>query len=229
MLSFPLESLPTIRRVLCFGAHCDDLEIGCGGTVLKLAASSTPPAFTWVVFASNPIREAEARRSAEAFLHGAASARIIIMKFRDGLLPYEGTAIKEAFEELKDLPAPDLILTHHRHDLHQDHRLIAELTWNTFRDDLILEYEIPKYDGDLGQPNLFVPLEESVCQRKIDTILSSFPSQATKRWFSSEVFRSLLRLRGMECNAPSDHAEAFYCRKLVMGSRPLGAGEGTGP
>jgi LmbE family N-acetylglucosaminyl deacetylase len=217
MLSVPLDRLPSIRHVLCLGAHCDDLEIGCGGTILKLAEGPTPPAFTWVVFASNPTREAEARRSAEAFLRGAAGGRIIIMKFRDGFLPYEGGAVKEAFEELKDLPAPDLILTHHRHDLHQDHRLIAELTWNTFRNDLILEYEIPKYDGDLGRPNVFVPLEEPLCQRKIDTILASFPSQAAKRWFSPEIFRSLLRLRGMECNAPSDHAEAFYCRKLVIG------------
>jgi LmbE family N-acetylglucosaminyl deacetylase len=217
MLSLPLDRLQRIRHVLCLGAHCDDLEIGCGGTILKLAAGSTPPAFTWVVFASNPTREAEALRSAEVFLSGASGARIIIMKFRDGFLPYEGGAVKEAFEELKELPAPDLILTHHRHDLHQDHRLISELTWNTFRNDLILEYEIPKYDGDLGQPNVFVPLEDSLCQRKIDTILSSFPSQAAKRWFSPEVFRSLLRLRGMECNAPSDHAEAFYCRKLVIG------------
>jgi LmbE family N-acetylglucosaminyl deacetylase len=219
MLRLGIEQfLPSVRHVLCLGAHCDDLEIGCGGTLLKLAEDPTPPAFTWVVFSSNPTREAEALRSAEALLGGVSNTRIIIKKFRDGFLPYEGGVVKEAFEEFKDrLPAPDLILTHHRHDVHQDHRLIAELTWNTFRNHLILEYEIPKYDGDLGQPNLFVPLEESLCQRKIDTILSSFPSQAAKQWFSPEVFRSLLRLRGMECNAPSGHAEAFYCRKLVVG------------
>jgi LmbE family N-acetylglucosaminyl deacetylase len=217
MLCFPLGRLsPAIRHVLCLGAHCDDLEIGCGGTVLMLAEAPNPPAFTWVVFTSNPTREAEARQSAETFLRRAAGSRIVIQKFRDGFLPYEGGAVKEAFEELKDLSCPDLILTHYRGDLHQDHRLISELTWNTFRDHLILEYEIPKYDGDLGTPNFFVPLEESLSQRKIDTILSSFSSQTGKRWFSADVFRALLRLRGMECNTPGSLAEAFYCRKLVL-------------
>jgi hypothetical protein len=143
-------------------------------------------------------------------------SRIIIRKFRDGFLPHEGREVKEAFEELKEGPSPDLILTHYRGDLHQDHRLISELTWNTFRNHLILEYEIPKYDGDLGTPNVFVPVDEPLCQRKIDTILENFASQAGKRWFTPEVFRALLRLRGMECNSPSDYAEAFYCRKLVV-------------
>ena len=199
------------------GAHCDDLEIGCGGTVLALMALPRPPAVTWVVFASDPTREAEAQRSAEAFLRGARSTRIVIKKFRDGFLPYEGGLVKDAFEELKPLVRPDLVLTHYRHDLHQDHRLVSELTWNTFRDHLILEYEIPKYDGDLGTPNFFVPLDEALCRRKIDTIVDSFASQRGKRWFTEELFRSLLRLRGMECNAPSTYAEAFYCRKLVAG------------
>jgi LmbE family N-acetylglucosaminyl deacetylase len=176
-----------------------------------------PPAVTWLVLASNARREAEALRSAEALLRPAPSARILIEKFRDGFLPYEGAAVKETFEELKQETAPDLVLTHYRHDLHQDHRLVSELTWNTFRDHLVLEYEIPKYDGDLGTPNVFVPLEASQCQRKIDAIVKGFPSQTAKRWFSEETFRSLLRLRGMECNAPSTYAEAFYCRKLVLG------------
>ena len=170
-----------------------------------------------MVFSSDPAREAEALRAAETLLQRAARAKIVIKKFRDGFLPYEGSLVKDAFEELKHAVSPDLVLTHYRGDLHQDHRLISELTWNTFRDHLILEYEIPKYDGDLGTPNVFVPLDESLCRRKIDTILSSFPSQAGKRWFSEELFRSLLRLRGMECNAGSDYAEAFYCRKLVAG------------
>ncbi len=218
MLRLRLEQLdPPIRHVLCLGAHCDDLEIGCGGTVLKLAEGANAPEVTWVVFSSDPMREAEALRSAETLLRRAPSTRIVIKKFRDGFLPYEGSLVKEAFEELKGTVSPDLVLTHYRKDLHQDHRLISELTWNTFRDHLILEYEIPKYDGDLGTPNLFVPLDESLCRRKIDTILTSFRSQAGKRWFSEELFRSLLRLRGMECNAPSDYAEAFYCRKLVTG------------
>jgi len=208
---------PPLRHVLCLGAHCDDLEIGCGGTVLALAGSPNPPAFTWVVFSSDAAREAEARSSAERFLRGAPSAQIIIKKFRDGFLPYDGAAVKEAFEELKGAGSPDLVVTHYRHDLHQDHRLISELTWNTYRDQLILEYEIPKYDGDLGAPNVFVPLDDPLCRRKIEMILAGFPSQAGKRWFSEDLFRSLLRLRGMESNAPSGHAEAFYCRKLVVG------------
>ena len=217
MLRLRLEHfVPPIRHVLCLGAHCDDLEIGCGGTVLKLSESPNPPAFTWVVFSSDATREAEALRSAEALLRRASGARIIIKKFRDGFLPYEGGLVKEAFEELKGQVSPDLILTHYRDDLHQDHRLISELTWNTFRDHLILEYEIPKYDGDLGAPNVFVPLDETVCRRKIDTILTNFRSQAGRRWFSADLFLALLRLRGMECNASDGLAEAFYSRKLVV-------------
>ena len=218
MLRLQLADLASpIRHVLCVGAHCDDLEIGCGGTVLQLAEKPNPPAFTWVVFTSDATREAEALRSAEALLRRAAGSRIIIKKFRDGFLPYEGSLVKEAFEELKGMVSPDLVLTHYRDDLHQDHRLISELTWNTFRDHLILEYEIPKYDGDLGTPNVFVPLDESISARKISALLTGFPSQAGKRWFSEDLFRSLLRIRGMECNAPSRYAEAFYGRKLLVG------------
>ena len=216
MLGVRLEHLdPPIRRVLCLGAHCDDLEIGCGGTVLRLTEGPAPPAFTWVVWSSDAVRGPEAQRAAETFLQRAGSARILIKKFRDGFLPYEGGLVKEAFEELKREVSPDLVLTHARSDLHQDHRLISELTWNTFRDHLILEYEIPKYDGDLGVPNVFVPLSESLCQQKIDALLASFPSQAGRRWVTEDLFRALLRLRGMECNAPSGYAEAFYGRKLV--------------
>lgn len=204
-------------HVLCLGAHCDDLEIGCAGTVLRLTEEPNPPAITWVVFTSEARREAEALRSAEALLRRASRARIIIHKFRDGFLPYEGSAVKESFEELKNEATPDLVLTHYRHDLHQDHRLISELTWNTFRDHLILEYEIPKYDGDFGIPNLFVPLDESLVRRKVDAIMTGFSSQVGKRWFTEETFRSVLRLRGMECNAPDNYAEAFHCRKLVVG------------
>jgi len=211
------EATLPVRHVLCLGAHCDDLEIGCGGTVIKLTERANPPAVTWVVFTSDPTREAEALQSASVLLARASAVKIIIKKFRDGFLPYEGSLAKEAFEELKELVSPDLIFTHYRGDLHQDHRLISELTWNTFRDHLVFEYEIPKYDGDLGIPNLFVPLEESHCRRKIETILTNFPSQAGKRWFSEDLFRSLLRIRGMECNASGGHAEAFYCRKLLIG------------
>ena len=218
MLKLRLEQFdPPLREILCVGAHCDDLEIGCGGAVLKLTDVPNPPAFTWVVFSSDSRREAEAMRSAEIFLRRAPRSRIVIKKFRDGFLPYEGSLVKEAFEELKGSVAPDLVLTHYRNDLHQDHRLISELTWNTFRDHLILEYEIPKYDGDLGVPNVFLPLDESLCRRKLDAILACFTSQRDKRWFSEELFRSLLRLRGLECNAPDNYAEAFYCRKLLVG------------
>lgn len=218
MLKLRLEQFdPPLREILCLGAHCDDLEIGCGGAVLKLTGVPNPPAFTWVVFSSDSRREAEAMRSAEIFLRGAPRSRIVIKKFRDGFLPYDGGLVKEAFEELKGTVAPDLVLTHYRNDLHQDHRLISELTWNTFRHHLILEYEIPKYDGDLGTPNVFLPLDESLCRRKLETILTCFRSQKDKRWFSEDVFRSLLRLRGLECNAPDNYAEAFYCRKLLVG------------
>jgi LmbE family N-acetylglucosaminyl deacetylase len=216
MLTLSLQhAVPAISHVLCLGAHADDIEIGCGGTIISMLEAKQPPAVTWVVFSAEGLRAQEARQSAESFLATAVKRDILINSYRDGFFPYTGVQIKEAFEELKSKISPDLIFTHYRHDLHQDHRIVADLTWNTFRDHLILEYEIPKYDGDLGAPNVFLPLDESLCRRKIDTILTSFKSQRGKRWFSEEVFRSLLRLRGMECNAPNNHAEAFYSRKLV--------------
>jgi LmbE family N-acetylglucosaminyl deacetylase len=156
-------------------------------------------------------------RSAETFLRRAPRSRIVIKKFRDGFLPYEGAFVKEVFEELKGTVEPDLVLTHYRNDLHQDHRLVSELTWNTFRRHLILEYEIPKYDGDLGVPNVFLPLGESLSRRKLEIILSCFESQRDKQWFTEELFRSLLRVRGLECHAPDGYAEAFYGRKLLLG------------
>jgi LmbE family N-acetylglucosaminyl deacetylase len=208
---------PPLSHVLCLGAHADDIEIGCGGTILTLLEGEPPLTVTWVVFSAEGPRAEEARQSAESFLSAAAKRQVVIKSFRDGFLPYAGAQMKEFFEELKSTVSPDLVFTHYRHDLHQDHRLIADLTWQTFRDHLILEYEIPKYDGDLGSPNLFVPLETSRCQRKLETILTAFKSQQGKRWFSEELFRSLLRLRGMECWAPSNYAEAFYARKLVAG------------
>jgi LmbE family N-acetylglucosaminyl deacetylase len=210
------EARPAPSHVLCLGAHSDDIEIGCGGTMLSLLEASSDLTVTWVVFGAQGVRVEEARRSAERFLAAAAKREIMIHGFRDGFFPYTGAEIKDAFEALKARVSPDLIFTHYRHDLHQDHRLIAELTWNTFRDHLVLEYEIPKYDGDLGLPNVFVPLDEAHCRRKIDTLLTCFASQRDKRWFSEDLFRSLLRLRGMECNAPSAYAEAFYGRKLVV-------------
>jgi LmbE family N-acetylglucosaminyl deacetylase len=217
VLSLNLNSRETgTLRLLCLGAHCDDIEIGCGGTILNLSAARGKLEVYWVVFSSNQQREQEALRCADAFLKDAASRKIVIHKFRDGFFPYDGAAIKESFEQIKSEYSPDLILTHHRHDLHQDHRLLSELTWNTFRNHLILEYEIPKYDGDFGAPNLFVSLDQTVCQRKIDYILGAFDSQKGKHWFSRELFSSVLRLRGMEAGAASGYAEGFYCRKSIL-------------
>jgi LmbE family N-acetylglucosaminyl deacetylase len=202
-------------KILCLGSHSDDIEIGCGGTVLRLLSGNPNLEVVWVVFSSNKEREREARKSAELFLAQAKQKEIIVNDFRDGFFPFDGPKIKEFFEGLKKV-SPDLILTHNRKDAHQDHRQIAELTWNTFRNHLILEYEIPKYDGDLGQPSVFVPLESDVCNRKVDYLMEAFESQRTKCWFQKDTFFALLRLRGMECNAPSGYAEAFYCRKLVL-------------
>src|SRR5919202_354185 len=204
-------------RLLCLGAHPDDLEIGCGGTVLRLAAEVPELAVRWVVFSGNERRAEEARHGAAAFLATVADRRVEVMSFRDGYFPYAGAEIKDCFEALKrEEPRPSLVLTHWHGDAHQDHRLIAELTRHTFRDHLILEYEIPKYDGDLGRPNLYVPLTRAQAQRKVETLRRSFPSQAGRGWFTDETFLALARLRGIECNAPDGLAEAFFARKLVF-------------
>lgn len=216
MLETTFKDRETPYNVLCIGAHSDDIEIGCGGTILKLIDTYPNLRVHWVVFGANqPRRVEEAQASAEAFLKDVQERNIVVKGFRDSYFPYNGVEIKEAFEELKDF-SPDLIFTHCRHDLHQDHRLLCELTWNTFRNHLIFEYEIPKYDGDLGVPNLFVHLDETICQRKVDTILKCFQSQAHRHWFSADTFWSILRLRGVESAASGKYAEAFYCRKIVF-------------
>lgn len=202
-------------KVLCLGAHCDDIEIGCGGTILKLIAHYPNVEFYWVVFSANPQRAQEASESANAFLRHAQEKKIVIKDFRDSFFPYIGLEIKEYFEQFRREFSPDLVFTHYRNDLHQDHRLISDLTWNTFRDHLILEYEIPKYDGDLGTPNFFVYLDEATCRRKIKYVLDSFKTQAENQWFSKETFLAIMRLRGIESNAPDKYAEAFYGRKIV--------------
>ena len=199
-------------RVLAVGSHADDIEIGCGATLLRLAGERELHVH-WVVLSADEERAAEARASAEAFLAGAASSRVSVESFRDAFFRYGGE-VKEYFEALKGEVSPDLILTHHGSDLHQDHRLVAELTWNTFRDHLILEYEIPKYDGDLGSPNVFVHLDEEAARRKVALLLESFPSQRSKAWFTEELFLGLMRLRGMEGASPGGYAEAFHARKL---------------
>jgi LmbE family N-acetylglucosaminyl deacetylase len=202
--------------ILCLGAHCDDVEIGCGGTVLRLLAERPGSTVHWIALASNPEREREARAAAGELLAGAGRAEVTIKTFRDGYFPFEGAAIKDFFEEQKRAVRPDLILTHHRNDRHQDHRFVAELTWNTFRDHLIAEYEIPKYEGDLATPNVYVPLTRAIAQRKIDVILRSFRTQAGRGWFRAETFEAVLRVRGVECNAPEGLAEGFHVAKLVI-------------
>jgi len=203
-------------KILCLGAHADDIEIGCGGTVLQMLSLRRDLVFFWVVFSSGSEREREARNSAALFLEQADRKEVIVKSFRDGFFPYEGTKVKEFFEELKELVSPDLIFTHYRDDRHQDHHTICDLTWNTWRSHLILEYEIPKYDGDLGSPNWFVPLTREVCDRKIKYICDVFQTQSNKAWLTEDTFQALLRLRGVECAAPEKFAEAFYCRKLIF-------------
>jgi LmbE family N-acetylglucosaminyl deacetylase len=204
-------------RLLCLGAHSDDIEIGCGGTILALLERYDHVIVNWAVFSSTEVRAREARDSADAFLTCAQEKKVVVKDYRDGFFPFLGGQIKEEFEALKREFHPDLVFTHYRDDRHQDHRLISDLTWNTFRNHVILEYEVPKYDGDLGQPNFFFPLEDSVCSRKIQIIIESFRSQRQKQWFDEQTFLAILRLRGMEANSPTRHAEAFYCRKAVLG------------
>jgi LmbE family N-acetylglucosaminyl deacetylase len=202
-------------RVLAIGAHSDDIEIGCGGTVLRLVEDGLAASVGWVVLTAAGERAEEARASAAAFLKQAPEHEVVVRDFRDGFLPYSGWEVKEFFEELKRFD-PDLVLTHRREDAHQDHRLVGELTWNTFRNHLVLEYEIPKYEGDLGHPNLFVTLDRSRCERKIELLMEGFQSQRDHRWFTEDTFWSLLRLRGLESNSPTTYAEAFHARKLVI-------------
>jgi LmbE family N-acetylglucosaminyl deacetylase len=204
----------SLGQILCIGAHSDDIEIGCGGTLLKLIDLYPNLTIYWVVLGASGQREQEAVASARQLMKDVQHKQIIIKGFRDGFFPYLGMEIKQCFEELKREVTPDLILTHYRHDRHQDHRLISDLTWNTFRDHLIWEYEIPKYDGDLGSPNMFVHLDEVICRRKVDHLFEHFSTQADKVWFTEDTFFSILRMRGIESNAR--YAEAFYCRKTVL-------------
>jgi LmbE family N-acetylglucosaminyl deacetylase len=213
MSLFQAHSAPL--KILCLGAHSDDIEIGCGGTVLQLLSQRRDVEFLWVVFSSGSDREREARESAARFLEHAERKEALVKDFRASYFPYDGAKIKDFFEELKGRISPDLIFTHYRYDRHQDHRTISDLTWNTWRSHLILEYEIPKYDGDLGSPNCFVTLEREVCDRKIKYLCEFFQTQSNKSWFTEDTFRAILRLRGVECAARDKYAEAFYCRKLV--------------
>jgi LmbE family N-acetylglucosaminyl deacetylase len=203
-------------RVLAIGCHADDIEIGCGGTLLTLAGHRPEIEVTWVVLSADGIRRDEAEASARLFAEGAASVDVRIESFRDGFFPHRGEELKEWFEHLKGTVEPTVIFTHTDRDRHQDHRLVSELTWNTFRRHPILEYEIPKYDGDLGSPNVFVPLATGVAQRKAELISGQFASQSSKHWFDQELLLSLMRIRGIEASPPARYAEAFYCRKLSL-------------
>ncbi|MFO7732146.1 MAG: PIG-L deacetylase family protein [Candidatus Aminicenantes bacterium] len=216
MIELALSRKAGPLKILCLGAHSDDIEIGCGGTVLKLIREHKPVEFDWVVFSAGGARKEEARASARAFLAGAARRAVALEGFRDGYFPAVGGEIKDYFEALKRKVAPDLIFTHQRSDLHQDHRLISDITWNTFRDHLILEYEVPKYDGDLGAPNVFARLDRAVAEKKVRLILKHFPSQAGNQWFTEDTFRAVMRLRGIESNAPAGLAEGFHGRKLAL-------------
>lgn len=202
--------------ILCLGAHADDIEIGCGGTVLALLLGGQRVRCRWVVFSAPGERAAEAERSASAFLDGSTASDVAIGQHRESYFPFEGSAIKDEIHSLANSMSPDIVFTHHRADRHQDHRLISELTWNAFRDHLILEYEIPKYDGELGSPNVFVPLTRAVCDKKIGLLETMFPSQASRYWFDRETFLSLLRLRGVESRSSTRYAEGFHARKLVV-------------
>ena len=207
------------KRAPCFlfiGAHCDDIEIGCGGTIMELLRRYPKARIHWVVLSSNSKRASEARMGARLILGAATRPTVTIKDFRESYFPSEVPSLMGFFEELKPR-APDVVFSLYGQDLHQDHRVVSELTWNTFRNHMILEYEIPKYDGGLGSPSFFVPVPPAVMRKKVAVLMKAFPTQTTKHWFSPDTFQGLMRLRGIESNAPGGYAEAFYVRKLVLG------------
>jgi LmbE family N-acetylglucosaminyl deacetylase len=204
-----------LRKLLCLGAHADDIEIGCGGTLLKLTEEHPRLEIMWVVFSAEGVREKEARASARAFLRRAAKSHVIVKEFRTSYFPFQGGEIKDFFETLAPFQ-PDVVFTHYRDDRHQDHRVLSDLAWNTFRSHAILEYEIPKYDGDMGSPNLFVPITRTHLDEKSRLLMRHFMSQRDKHWFTSELFLATPRLRGMECDSATLFAEAFYSRKMQL-------------
>jgi LmbE family N-acetylglucosaminyl deacetylase len=214
VLSFKAD-FPPQATVLCLGAHCDDIEIGCGGALIELRLRYPQLRFHWVVFSGEDERERETRAAAEKLL-GGADYLVEVLGFRASYFPYQGERIKDAFEALRTRVTPDLILTHFLGDRHQDHKVIAELTWNTFRSHAVLEYEIAKYEGDLEHPGVYFPLSLPAAELKVDTLMECFPSQRRRQWFDAELFRAQLRLRGVECNSPSRYAEAFHVRKLIL-------------
>lgn len=213
----PFQLASGALNILCVGAHSDDIEIGCGGAILKLLQTHPGSNIVWVVLSAKGSRRTEAVRSASSFLRETGSKKIVTKGFRESFFPCQWQEIKEYFEHLRGAIDPDLIFTHYRHDLHQDHKVVCELTWNTYRSHRILEYEIPKYDGDLGKPNVFVPLPESLVSQKVKLLMEGFSTQRSKQWFTPDTFYALLRLRGIESNTGQRYAEAFYGRKIVLG------------
>lgn len=203
-------------KILCLGAHSDDIEIGCGGTLIKLIEHFPDSEFLWVVLSASGDRAREAEKSAQAYLDNIKTKEIIVTDFRDTFFPYIGKEIKEFFGTFRPRMNPDIIFTANRFDLHQDHRIVSELTLNAYRNNLIFEYEIVKYDGDLGTPNTYVTLDKTVCLEKIRRIKKFFPTQSEKSWFDDENFLALMRIRGVEINSPTKYAEGFYCRKSSM-------------
>jgi len=215
MLKVKFDNAKIPLEVLCIGSHSDDIEIGCGGSILRLLREHSDVSVTWIVLAGGGQRSMEAAGAAEEFLKGATKSQIDIKDFKDGFFPYDGKAIKLYFESLKETFSPDIVFTHYRNDLHQDHRLVSDLTWNTFRDHVILEYEIIKYDGDIGSPNFFIHLDESICSKKIEILMKHHASQAHKDWFTQDTFWSVMRLRGIEGRAVEKYAEGFHVRKIA--------------
>jgi LmbE family N-acetylglucosaminyl deacetylase len=215
MLTFS-PNLPGRGTILCLGAHCDDIEIGCAGTLLELRRRYPGTRVVWRIFSGAGRREAETRAAAARLLGDDPGCEVFVHDFRNSYFPYQGAAIKDAFEALKREVTPDLIFTHFLHDRHQDHRTVAELTWNTFRNHAVLEYEVPKVEGDWACPNVYVPLSETAVELKLRTLVDEFPSQAPKAWFDEDLFRGVMRVRGVECNAPERFAEAFHGRKVCL-------------
>lgn len=212
-----LLDISRIKRIVCLGAHSDDIEIGAGGTILRLLAENPSIEVRWVVFCgANELRRTEAINASEKFLAGCTTKRVEVHAFRDGYLPSQWDEVKDQFELLKKSFRPDLIFTQFRDDRHQDHRTLSDLAYNTWRDHTILEYEILKYDGDLGRPNFYSPIPAELCDRKVALLMECFGTQRSRQWFTEDTFRAMLRIRGVECNSPSKFAEAFHVRKLVL-------------
>jgi LmbE family N-acetylglucosaminyl deacetylase len=213
-LSFPQSSSRQPLRVLCLGAHCDDIDIGCGGTLLKLLAEQRRVEVTWVSFSAAGPRGVELKASARRFLRKAQRSEVITYDFRDSFFPAQYQAVKEAFVALRKRVDADVVFTHERDDLHQDHRIVSELTWNAFRNHLVLEYEIPKYDGGLTTPNAYVPLDAGHVEGKVRALMSCYRSQLARSWFTPETFRALMRIRGIEAGCA--WAEGFHANKLCL-------------